>query len=117
MTIVNQDSALQTFITIPKGYIEGEALTLQLTDEQTKEVFTFTNAEVFPNVYDLVYIQASINCLYEGGFFEFKVLNANSEQLYYDKLFSTNQTTTNYSINYNQYTSLNTNNNDFIVIQ
>ena len=39
MTIVNQDSALQTFITIPKGYIEGETLTLQLTDEQIDEIF------------------------------------------------------------------------------
>jgi hypothetical protein len=117
MTVVNQNNATQTFITIPKGYIEGEPLTLKLKDEQTKEVFTFTNADVFPNVYDLVYIQKAINCLYEGGFFEFKVLNASGDELYKDILFSTSQSITNYSINYQKYNSLNTNNNDFIVIQ
>jgi hypothetical protein len=117
MTVVNQNNATQTFITIPKGYIEGEPLTLKLKDEQTKEVFTFTNADVFPNVYDLVYIQKTINCLYEGAFFEFKVLNASGDELYKDILFSTAQSITNYSINYQKYNSLNTNNNDFIVIQ
>jgi hypothetical protein len=117
MTVVNQDNALQTFITIPRGYKEGDTLTLKLKDEQTKEEFTFTNIEVYPNVYDLVYIQGAINCLYEGAFFEFKVLNSLSEVLYKDRLFSTNQAIENYSINKDKYLSLNTNNNDFIVIQ
>jgi hypothetical protein len=117
MTVVNQDNTLQTFVTIPKGYIEGEAITLKIKDEQTKEVFTYTILEVYPNVYDLVYIQAEIDCLYEGGFFEFKALNSNGDVLYKDQLFSTNQAVANYSINKDKYTSLNTNNNDFIVIQ
>jgi hypothetical protein len=117
MTVVNQDNATQTFITIPRGYKEEDVLTLKLKDEQTKQVFTFTNIEVYPNVYDLVYIQGAINCLYEGGFFEFKVLNALSEVLYKDQLFSTNQSILNYSINNNKYLNLNTDNNDFIVIQ
>lgn len=117
MTVVNQNNATQTFIIIPKGYIEGEPLTLKLKDEQTKEVFTFTSPDVFPNVYDLVYIQKAISCLYEGAFFEFKVLNANGDELYKDLLFSTAQSITDYSINYQKYNTLNTNNNDFIVIQ
>lgn len=117
MTVVNQDNATQTFITIPRGYKEGDVLTLKLKDEQTKQVFTFTNIEVYPNVYDLVYIQGVINCLYEGAFFEFKVLNSLSEVLYKDQLFSTNQSILNYSINNNKYLNLNTDNNDFIVIQ
>lgn len=117
MTVVNQDNTLQTFITIPKGYVEGEAITLKIKDEQTKEVFTYTNLQVYPNVYDLVYIQAEIDCLYEGGFFEFKALNSNSNVLYKDQLFSTNQSIATYSINKDKYTSLNTNNNDFIVLQ
>lgn len=117
MTVVNQDNALQTFVTIPKGYIEGQAITLEIKDEQTKVVFTYTDLEVYPNVYDLVYIQAEIDCLYEGGFFEFKALNGNGDVLYKDQLFSTNQAAANYSINKDKYTSLNTNNNDFIVIQ
>ena len=32
MTVVNQDNTLQTFVTIPKGYIEGEAITLKIKE-------------------------------------------------------------------------------------
>jgi len=60
MTVVNQNNATQTFITIPKGYIEGEPLTLKLKDEQTKEVFTFTNAGISKGLFCLfTFVQSS----------------------------------------------------------
>ena len=117
MTVVNQDNASQRFIIIPRNYIEGESLTLKVRDEQKNTVFTFTPTNVYPNVFDLVYIDANLTCLYEGGFFELSVLNSSSDVLYKDKLFSTNQSTANYSINNGNFITLNTNNNDYIVIQ
>ena len=117
MTVVNQDNASQRFITIPRNYIEGESLTLKVRDEQKNTLFTFSPTSVYPNVYDLVYIDCNLTCLYEGGFFELSVLNASSDILYKDRLFSTNQSAANYSINNGSFITLNTNNNDYIVIQ
>lgn len=117
MTVVNQDNPTQTFITIPRAYIEGDILTLRVRDEQTNISLDYTPTQVYPNVFDLVYIDAELDCLYEGGFFELSVLNASSNILYKDRLFSTNQSIENYSINDGNYNTLNTNNNDYIVIQ
>ena len=117
MTVVNQDNTTQRFIIIPRNYIEGESLTLKVRDEQKNTIFTFTPLNVYTNVFDLVYIDANLTCLYEGGFFELSVLNASSEVLYKDRLFSTNQSAENYSINNGNFITLNTNNNDFIVLQ
>jgi len=117
MTVVNQDNTTQTFITIPRGYIDGDILTLRVRDEQTNVSLDYTPTQVYPNVFDLVYIDAELDCLYEAGFFELSVLNASSDILYKDRLFSTNQSIENYSINNNKYLAIETYNNDYIVIQ
>ena len=69
--------------------------------------------------YDLVTFDCDIDILLEGRFYELKITYDNGFNelvVYKDRLFSTNQPINNYSVNAGAYNTLNTYNNDYIVL-
>ena len=119
MTIVNQDNLTQSFTIIPKNYPEGEPLLLYIRDEETNVVSHFDAYNIVFDFYDLVTFDCDIDILLEGRFYELKITYDNGFNelvVYKDRLFSTNQPINNYSVNAGAYNTLNTYNNDYIVL-
>ena len=119
MTIVNQDNESQRFIIIPKNYYEGNSLFLNIRDEETNIESQFEAYDIVFDFYDLVTFYCDIDILLEGRFYEVTITSNDGIQnivVYKDRLFSTNQPINNYSVNAGAYTTLNTENNDYIVL-
>jgi hypothetical protein len=119
MTIVNQDNPTQSFTIIPKNYLEGNDLFLNIRDEETNVITQFEAYNIIFDFYDLVTFDCDIDILLEGRFYEVTIITNDGFQdiiVYKDRLFSTNQPINNYSVNTGEYTTLNTGNNDYIVL-
>ena len=119
MTIVNQNNELQNFTIIPKGYVEGFPILLEVRDNQTNLVYEYNAVNIVFDFYDLVTFECELDCLYEGGFYDVNIYSIDlsvSKLIYKDKLFSTDQPIQSYSVNNDTYITLNTQNNDYIVL-
>lgn len=96
MIILKEQIEAQTINFIPR---KMEATTIVIRNETTKEIVEI-DAEFVLNNY---YLQSTnIFNLKENTFYNLKVLN-NNEIVYLDKIFCTNQTISDYTVNENQY--------------
>jgi hypothetical protein len=116
MTVLNPNLEIHELIVIPRNYLSSQTLTVSLRDEQTNLSFTYTPESVTFDFYDLVLISIVMPCIYENGFFEMTIRNNLNEIIYKDRVFCTSQSLNTYSINNGAYDTLNTNNNDYIVL-
>lgn len=116
MTVLNPNIEIHELIIIPRNYLSSQTLTVALRDEQTNDSFTYTPESTIFNFYDLVSVSIILPCLYENGFFEMTIRNNLDQIIYKDRVFCTSQNLNTYSINNGAYNTLNTNNNDYIVL-
>jgi hypothetical protein len=118
MIIVNTNT-VQTFPIIPiRQFNEYENdIIVEVTNETTKQVYTrlITYRD---NIKDVYYIGAdNFDFLIENTFFTLKVYFADIlEVIYKDRMFCTNQDIDAFTINENQYTLPNIDNNSYITI-
>ena len=108
MIVLKPITTSQTLKFIPRVYsADRVVLRDEITNQETEISGTFTQIEY--------YLTASlIFDLKEGQFYNLTVYNVN-DIVYKDKIFCTNQTALNYSINKDEYVS-NSTNNDFIIL-
>lgn len=109
MIILKQQEAEQSLKFIPRQYC---ATTIVLVNEMTNETTTITS-DFYKDGYYL-YTTATFD-LKEGNFYTLSILN-NTEVVYKDKIFCTNQTISEYTINKDEYVA-NQTTNDFIVYE
>ena len=110
MIILQETGTAQSFNFIPRSDTYN---TLTITDEQTNES---TNVTITTNVVGEYYntITATFS-LKEGHFYTLK-LKQNTDVVFYDKVFCTNQSIPVFSVNDGQYTPK-TSTNDFIIYE
>lgn len=111
--IVLTTDLIQGFSIIPTREVV-DIVSLEFTNETTKEVYIRTASNLIQT--DLLEFNATnLNFLIEDNFYNLKVINDN-EVIYKDRIFCTNQSKVNYSINNNVYTTTTIDNNDYITI-
>lgn len=109
MIILRESEGQQSLKFIPRIY---KATTLVLVNEMTNESTTITPDFYIDGYY--LYTKTSFN-LKEGNFYTLTVLN-NTDVVYKDKIFCTNQVIADYTINKDEYVA-NQTTNDFIVYE
>jgi hypothetical protein len=110
MIILQESNSAQTFSFVPRSTTYN---TLTLTDEQTGVTSTVTITSTTAASYHQI-IQATFN-IKQNHFYTLEVKN-NSDVVFKDKVFCTNQSIGTFSVNTSQYTS-NSSNNDFIIYE
>jgi len=133
MIILTTSTSEQTIRVIPRSY--PDEISLVLRDEITNEVTTKTieslewdNNNDFWNlanydwnetggiVYDNGYLVITTElALVENHFYELTIKDG-ANTIYKDKIFCTDQTISDYSVNNNEYVTENSYDNDYIVI-
>ena len=116
MTVINTD-LIQEFPIIPihQTDLENSEMYMTFTNETTKEVF-LREAVYRSSLNDIYYIGGeNFSFQKENTFYSFVVTLAGSI-VYKDRIFCTNQPLETYSINKDQYNSVETNNNGYITI-
>jgi len=87
---------------IPRSYIENASYTFKITSqEESEEVYSQTTTDL--NKVDYYYRVSDVFSLEEGSTYVFKVY-LDTLTVYQDVIFCSNQTSTPYSINKDQYT-------------
>lgn len=120
MIVFTTSTGNQNLYFIPRVYLTS-GVTLTLTDDITFDNATNTSA-TFTREGDFIKGEVSFSNLKEDRFYTLRfVRNSDSEVLYKDKLFVTNQTIEQvngdlYSINNGEYIEQETSNNDYIVL-
>lgn len=120
MIVFTTSTGNQNLYFIPRVYLTS-GVTLTLTDDITFDDATNTSA-TFTREGDFIKGEVSFSNLKEDRFYTLRfVRNSDSEVLYKDKLFVTNQTIEQvngdlYSINNGEYIEQETSNNDYIVL-
>lgn len=120
MIVFTTSTGNQNLYFIPRVYLTS-GVTLTLTDDITFDNATNTSA-TFTREGDFIKGEVSFSNLKEDRFYTLRfVRNSDSEVLYKDKLFVTNQTIEQvngdlYSINDGEYIEQETSNNDYIVL-
>lgn len=120
MIVFTTSTGNQNLYFIPRVYLTS-GVTLTLTDDITFDNATNTSA-TFTREGDYIKGEVSFSNLKEDRFYTLRfVRNSDSEVLYKDKLFVTNQTIEQvngdlYSINNGEYIEQETSNNDYIVL-
>lgn len=109
MIILTTSTSAQTLNCIPRGVFD----TLTITDEQTNE--TQVVAIVSQTFGDYVSSVTAVFNLIEGRFYSLNLLNG-SDVMYKDKIFCTDKSIVNFSVNDGQYVS-NATENTFIVYE
>ena len=110
MIILQETASAQTFSFIPRSSAYN---TLQITDEQTGVTTNVTiTSSVTGSYYDTITATFSL----EENHFYTLTLKQNTDIVYKDKIFCTNQTIPTFSVNNGQYV-VNTSNNDFILYE
>ena len=110
MIILQQSNSAQTFSFVPRSDTYN---TLTLTDEQTGITSTVTITATSVATY-FHRIQATFN-IKENHFYVLEV-KQNSDVVFKDKVFCTNQSIPTFSVNTGQYTT-NSSNNDYILYE
>ena len=111
MIILQEVGTAQSFSFIPRSDIYN---TVELTNEQTGEttahaIIDFTIGEYYHT------IEALFDSIKENHFYTLVVMQ-NTDIVYKDKVFCTNQSIPTFSVNNGQYI-VNTSNNDFILYE
>lgn len=109
MIILKETVAEQTFSFIPR---ELNATTIVLRNETTNSVVSI-EADFFLSDYYLT--TTSVFDLKENTFYNLTIKN-NSDVVYKDKVFCTNQETSTYTVNQNEYVA-NVTNNEFKIYE
>lgn len=106
MIILKQSGLTQTFNVIPRSY---SADSIVITGVEGSTTYSITASESGRYL-----TWDKIVTLVEGQFYTLTVLNG-TDIVYKDRIFCTNQTVADYTINNNEYTE-ETSNNDFIIL-
>lgn len=109
MIILKEQAEAQSLKFIPREY---KATVIVLVNEMTNESTTI-NSDFYIDGYYL--FTTTTFDLKEGNFYTLSVLN-NTDIVYKDKIFCTNQVISNFTINDGEYVA-NQSNNDFIVYE
>jgi predicted nucleic acid-binding protein len=110
MIILQETASAQSFSFIPRSSAYN---TLQITDEQTGVTTNVTiTSSVTGSYYDTITATFSL----KQNHFYTLTLKQNTNIVYKDKIFCTNQTIPTFSVNNGQYV-VNTSNNDFILYE
>lgn len=110
MIILQETASAQTFSFIPRSSVYN---TLHITDEQTGVTTNVTiTSSVTGSYYDTITATFSL----KQNHFYTLTLKQNTDIVYKDKIFCTNQATPTFSVNNGQYV-VNTSNNDFILYE
>jgi len=109
MIILQESASAQTFKFIPR---ELEATSMVIRDEAEN---TETTISIIPTVSTYYLEVTEILTLIENRTYTLKVLNG-TDVVYKDKIFCTNQTISDYSINDGEYVE-NSTNNEFVIIE
>ena len=110
MIILQETASAQSFSFIPRSSAYN---TLQITDEQTGVTTNVTiTSSVTGSYYDTITATFSL----KQNHFYTLTLKQNTDIVYKDKIFCTNQSIPTFSVNNGQYV-VNTSNNDFILYE
>ena len=110
MIILQETASAQSFSFIPRSSAYN---TLQITDEQTGVTTNVTiTSSVTGSYYDTITATFSL----KQNHFYTLTLKQNTDIVYKDKIFCTNQVIPTFSVNNGQYV-VNTSNNDFILYE
>lgn len=108
MIILQETPSVQDFKIIPRSYF---ADSMKIKNETTGEELTYTITTSIDGYY-LTFSKAVT--LKEDTFYNLTVLDG-SDIVYKDRIFCTNQTTSTYTVNNNEFTS-NSTDNDYITL-
>ena len=109
MIILQDTNTTQTFSIIPRFYT-GESISF--TSESTGATLSYAVTPVMDRYY---HVKSGVFNLVEGNYYTLKVYDDTNEVVYRDKVFVTNQTIADYSVNDGEYIT-HTTDNEFIII-
>jgi hypothetical protein len=109
MIILQETGIAQEFKVIPRELV---ADSMTLTSETTGEAVTYV---ITPTIDRYYLVINEIVALKENNFYTIEVKNA-SEIVYKDKIFCTNQTVSDFSVNNNEFTTYSSD-NDYITYE
>jgi hypothetical protein len=109
MIILQETGTAQEFKIIPRELV---ADSMTLTSETTGEAVTYV---ITPTIDRYYLVINEIVALKENNFYTIEVKNA-SEIVYKDKIFCTNQTVSDFSVNNNEFTTYSSD-NDYITYE
>jgi hypothetical protein len=101
MIILQESASSQTLRFMPRSFTSGATYNIKIVDELTKAETYNSNGTLTENLYYYTYSD-TFNTK-QNKFYEFTVTQS-GEVVYKDKIFCTNQTTTTYTVNENEYT-------------
>lgn len=113
MIVLQESASSQTFNFIPREYTSGTTYTIIIKDE-TKNTEAFNDTATSFTAVDYYYSYSNTFSLKENRMYTLQIKNGSSV-VYRDKIFCTNQTVSDYSVNDSVYTEKTTD-NDFILI-
>ena len=116
MKHLTTSASAQTLKIIPRSY--ASTVSMILRDDSTNTSTTYSSISTSTDKNYLVISQALNPVLVEGRFYDMTVKEGSSV-IYKDKIFCTNQTISNYSVNSGEYTVPTGNDqydNDYIII-
>ena len=109
MIILQETGIAQEFKVIPRELV---ADSMTLTSETTDEAVTYV---ITPTIDRYYLVINEIVALKENNFYTIEVKNA-TEIIYKDKIFCTNQTVSDFSVNNNEFTTYSSD-NDYITYE
>jgi hypothetical protein len=109
MIILQETGIAQEFKVIPRELV---ADSMTLTSETTGEAVTYVITPIIDRYYLVI---NEIVALKENNFYTIEVKNA-TEIVYKDKIFCTNQTVSDFSVNNNEFTTYSSD-NDYITYE
>tara|TARA_R100000329_G_scaffold141649_1_gene124606 strand:- start:481 stop:822 length:342 start_codon:yes stop_codon:yes gene_type:complete len=113
MIVLQSSGSSQTFSFIPRSYTSGNTYTVKVNNESTnKEVFSATTTSF--SAVDYYYQYSNTFTLVEDTFYTLEITEG-STLIFRDKIFCTNQTVSDFTVNQNQYTT-NSTTNEFVFI-
>tara|TARA_R100000808_G_scaffold12542_2_gene31222 strand:- start:929 stop:1294 length:366 start_codon:yes stop_codon:yes gene_type:complete len=121
MIVLQETTSSQTIKFIPRKFTSGNTCTVKIVSESTgTEVYSASTTSITENLYYNQYsstiLKSAASALKENNFYLLTITDTTlGEIIYKGKIFCTNQTLPNYTVNSGQYTS-NSSNNDFIFI-
>jgi len=115
MIILQNSSSSQTINFIPREYVASDSniYNISIINETTNKSVYDEDTNVF-TLNDYYYQYSDVFTLVEDTFYTLTIKKSGNV-IYKDKIFCTNQTVTNYSVNNNEYEPQETT-NDFIVL-
>ena len=113
MKVLKDTQAVQTISIIPRSY--PTSLTLTLRDDQTNDIDTYALNSGFSVVNDYLVID-NVYTLREFHFYDLTITDQDSNIIYKDRIFCTNQAIDAFSVNADSGYVLEPSNNDYIII-